>query len=112
MSQVFLTEAAAKEVKRLLAENQLSEGTALRLSVVGGGCSGFEYKLDFESNPDAVNDVVCESHGVRVVVDKRSLRYLAGTVIDFQNGILQRGFVFNNPLAVRTCGCGTSFSIS
>lgn len=112
MSQVFLTESAAKEVKRLLAENQLGPDTALRLSVVGGGCSGFEYRLDFETAPDPAEDVVSECHGVRIVVDKKSLRYLAGTTIDYQNGILQRGFVFHNPLAVRTCGCGTSFSIS
>jgi iron-sulfur cluster assembly protein len=112
MSQVFLTEAAAQEVKRLLAENQLAADTALRVSVVGGGCSGFEYRLDFETNPDAASDVICESHGVKVVVDKKSLKFLAGTTIDYQNGILQRGFVFHNPLAVRTCGCGTSFSVS
>ncbi|GIX01734.1 MAG: heme biosynthesis protein HemY [Thermogutta sp.] len=112
MTQVFLTESAAQEVKRLLAENKLAADTALRVSVVGGGCSGFEYRLDFETNPDAANDVVCESHGVKVVVDKKSLQFLAGTTIDYQNGILQRGFVFHNPLAVRTCGCGTSFSIS
>lgn len=108
---VTLSEAAAKEVQRIMADQKLPAGAVLRVAVVGGGCSGYEYKLGFEEQADGADDVVSESHGIRVAVDKVSARYLSGTQIDFNQDILNRGFVFRNPLAVKTCGCGTSFQV-
>ncbi len=107
---VSLSERAANEVKRMMVEQQLPEQTVLRVSVAGGGCSGFEYRLGFEQEVLA-DDVVTEAHGVQVAVDGKSAGYLKGTEIDIHEGLDKRGFVFNNPLAVRTCGCGSSFQV-
>ena len=104
-----LTETAAQEIKRVIEEQKVRTGVALRVGVAGGGCSGFEYKLGFDEHVDEQNDTVCEMHGVRVAVDKKSLLYLDGTEVDYQNGIEKRGFVFNNPNATKSCGCGSSF---
>ncbi len=106
---VQLTETAAHEIKRVMEEQKMPAGVALRIAVAGGGCSGFEYKLGFEENVDEQSDIVREIHGVRVAVDKKSSLYLDGTEIDYHNGIEKRGFVFNNPNATKTCGCGSSF---
>ena len=106
---VQLTEIAAQEIKRVMDEQKMPAGVALRISVAGGGCSGFEYKLGFDENVDEQSDIVREMHGVRVAVDKKSSLYLDGTEIDYHNGIEKRGFVFNNPNATKTCGCGSSF---
>jgi iron-sulfur cluster assembly protein len=108
---VTLTERAAGEVKRIIADKRMPETTALRVAVAGGGCSGFEYKLDFQAEPAGDDDQVSQSHGVRVLVDRKSLKFLNGMEIDINEGLNKRGFVFNNPLAVRTCGCGTSFGV-
>lgn len=107
---VQLTELAAQEIKRVIEQEKLPDSTVLRVAVNGGGCSGFEYKLGFE-NHDAVNesDTVREIHGVQVVVDNKSSLYLDGTEIDYHSGIEKRGFVFNNPNATKSCGCGSSF---
>jgi iron-sulfur cluster assembly protein len=107
---ITLTESAADEVKRIIAEQNLPETVALRLGVAGGGCSGFEYRLGFDESVDEQQDLVRETHGVRVAVDKKSELYLDGTEIDYYSGIEKRGFVFNNPNAVNSCGCGSSFS--
>jgi iron-sulfur cluster assembly accessory protein len=103
-----LTEAAAEMVKVALQREGLV-GHALRVSVVGGGCSGFQYSLNFDENlrPD---DAVVEQYGVRLVVDAASAPYLAGTMIDYVKGLHGAGFKFVNPKAARTCGCGSSFS--
>ena len=106
---VTLTESAAKEIRKVIAEQKLSETVALRIGVAGGGCSGFEYKLGFDEQIDENTDSVKEMHGIRVAVDKKSALYLDGTELDFHNGIDRRGFVFNNPNAVKSCGCGSSF---
>ena len=106
---VQLTEIAAQEIKRVMDEQKMPAGVALRIAVAGGGCSGFEYKLGFDENVDEQSDIVREMHGVRVAVDKKSSLYLDGTEIDYHNGIEKRGFVFNNPNATKTCGCGSSF---
>jgi len=106
---VQLTEIAAQEIKRVMEEQKMSAGVALRIAVAGGGCSGFEYKLGFDENVDEESDIVLEIHGVRVAVDKKSSLYLDGTEIDYHSGIEKRGFVFNNPNATKTCGCGSSF---
>jgi iron-sulfur cluster assembly protein len=106
-----LTEKAAGEVKRIMAEQKLPETAVLRVGVRGGGCSGFEYALGFDPAADELNDSVSDYHGVRVAVDQKSKMYLDGTEIDFYDGLEKRGFVFNNPNATKTCGCGTSFQV-
>ena len=106
---VQLTETAAKEVQKVIDEQNMPENTALRVGVAGGGCSGFSYTLEFDENVDEKIDTVRDIHGVRVVVDKKSLLYLDGTEIDYHTDIDKRGFVFNNPNAVKSCGCGSSF---
>ena len=106
-----LTENAAKEIKKVITEQKMPENVALRVGVAGGGCSGFEYKLGFDEHVDEQTDTVCKMHGVRVAVDKKSLLPLYGTEIDYHNGIEKRGFVFSNPNATKSCGCGSSFQV-
>ena len=108
---VGMTEAAAKEVIRIVAEEGLPEGTALRVGAKGGGCSGFSYVLDFDQNGKTDFDVEYVCHGVKILIDKKSEFFMSGTTIDFNNGLLNRGFVFVNPMASGSCGCGTSFSV-
>jgi iron-sulfur cluster assembly protein len=112
---INLTEKAAGEVKRIIAEQQEQGGVPekiyLRLRVVGGGCSGFQHKLDLDPQVNEKLDNVYEMHGVPVVIDKRSLMYLAGAVVDFHDELNRRGFSVTNPQAKSTCGCGSSFSM-
>ncbi len=105
---IQLTEKAAAEVLRAREEAKLDE-QYLRIGVVGGGCSGFSYSLQFDTNYDAEKDSKFTLHGVDVVVDKKSSLYLDGTTIDWFDELGRRGFAFNNPNAVKTCGCGSSF---
>ena len=103
-----LTENAVAEIKRL-QQLQGTEELPFRLGVKGGGCSGFSYLLDLtEQQRDG--DEVIEEHGVTVICDPKSYLYLNGTEIDFKDEVMGRGFVFNNPNASSTCGCGSSFS--
>ena len=106
---ITLTEKAAKEVQRIIEEQKLEEGVVLRVGVTGGGCSGFSYALGFDKTFDEAADSRYEAHGVAVVVDKKSALYLDGTTVDFYDGIDKRGFTFENPNAVKSCGCGSSF---
>jgi len=106
---LVLTERAAEEVKRIVEQQKLEEGTFLRVGVTGGGCSGFSYSLGFDNEYDEKSDSKAEQHGVPVVVDKKSALYLDGTTVDFYDGIEKRGFTFDNPNAVKSCGCGSSF---
>jgi iron-sulfur cluster assembly protein len=106
---IALTERAAKEVKRIIEDQKLEDGTLLRVGVSGGGCSGFNYSLGFDRTYDAQADSKYEFHGIPVVVDKKSALYLDGTTVDFFDGLEKRGFTFDNPNAVKTCGCGSSF---
>jgi iron-sulfur cluster assembly protein len=106
---IVLTENAAKEVKRIMEDQKLEEGTVLRVGVTGGGCSGFSYALGFDKQYDEKVDSKFDYHGVPVVVDKKSALYLDGTTVDFFDGIEKRGFTFDNPNAVKSCGCGSSF---
>ena len=106
---VTLTEKAASEVKRIMQEQKLEADTLLRVGVAGGGCSGFQYDLRFDKGFDEKIDSRFEFHGVQVVVDKKSALYLDGTTIDFYDGLEKRGFTFDNPNAVKSCGCGSSF---
>ncbi len=103
-----LTESAA-EMARAAMQREGRSDAALRVAVVGGGCSGFQYNLGFDDTPRA-DDTVIEQHGVRMLVDATSLQYLQGTVIDYVQGLHGAGFKFINPNASRTCGCGSSFS--
>lgn len=103
-----LTDKAIEQVKTILARERL-EGHGLRVSVVGGGCSGFSYGLDFE-NQQRPGDTVLEMDGIKVYVDDSSVGYLHGTVLDYVSGLNETGFKFINPNVKSTCGCGTSFS--
>ncbi len=106
---ISLSENAAKEIRSIIKDQGLAEGVALRVGVKGGGCSGFSYVLDLtESGPE--NDEIMESHGIRILADRKSYLYLNGTEIDFKDEVMGRGFVFKNPNATHTCGCGSSFS--
>jgi iron-sulfur cluster assembly protein len=108
---IALTDSAAKEIKRVIAEQNMPETVILRVGVAGGGCSGFEYRLGLEEGVDEQQDSVHEMHGIRVAVDTKSALHLDGTEIDFYEGIDKRGFTFNNPNAVKSCGCGSSFAV-
>lgn len=107
---ITLSEKAAKEIQRVMSEQSMPAETMLRVGVAGGGCSGFQYSLGFDGNVDASKDTTAEQHGVKVVVDKKSALYLDGTTVDFYDGLEKRGFTFDNPNAVKSCGCGSSFS--
>src|SRR4029077_18297866 len=109
---ITVTEKAASEVKRILSEQQgLPEKVYLRMRVVGGGCSGFQHKLDLDPAVNPKLDEVFEFHGIPVVVDKRSLMYLDNVTVDFHDDLNRRGFSISNPSAKSTCGCGSSFSM-
>src|SRR2546423_14174931 len=107
---ITLSESAAREIKSIIAQQNLpAEQTKLRVGVKGGGCSGFSYLLDLTEEPKADSDEEMDSNGVKILVDSRSLLYLEGTEIDFRDEVMGRGFVFKNPNATSTCGCGSSF---
>jgi iron-sulfur cluster assembly protein len=115
MSNVIITERAAQEVVRISAEQRDSdpkvpEQLYLRLRIVGGGCSGYSSKLDLDPEINEANDVIFEQHGVKVVVDKRSLLYVDGATIDYHEDLNQRGFKVDVPGAKNRCGCGSSYS--
>jgi len=109
--QIAVTERAAKEFLHILDEKGLPAETAMRLSVKGGGCAGFAYQIDLDRNPADEFDIQMEFHSVRVLVDMKSEFYMHGSVIDFNDSLMERGFTFKNPTASGTCGCGDSFSI-
>jgi len=108
---VIVTEKAAQEVKRIIAEQGVEEPLYLRLRVVGGGCSGFQHKLDLDPTVNEKLDDTFEINGVPVVIDKRSMLYLAGVTVDFHDDLNKRGFSITNPHSKGTCGCGSSFSM-
>jgi iron-sulfur cluster assembly protein len=105
---VNLTERAAAKIKEMIeAENK--EGQGLRLKVVGGGCSGLQYKVDFDMPKGT--DKVFERDGAKVLVDMKSLLYLSGTELDYKEELMQSGFVFQNPNVKKACGCGASCTV-
>jgi iron-sulfur cluster assembly protein len=110
-AQIVVTEKAAKEFRHILRQKGLPEETAMRLSVKGGGCAGFAYQIDLDRNPADEFDVELDWHSVRVLVDMKSEFYMHGTMIDFNDSLMSRGFTFKNPTASGKCGCGDSFSI-
>jgi iron-sulfur cluster assembly accessory protein len=109
MSLIQVTEAAASQIKRLLDAEGKATTHALRMKVVGGGCSGLQYQLSFDPNLKENDDQV-ESAGVRVVVDEKSALYLVGTTLDYVDSLMESGFKIQNPNAKNSCGCGQSFS--
>ena len=106
---IVITEKAAEEVRRVQEEQSFEPDMFLRIGVAGGGCSGFNYTLSFDNAFDEQVDSKFDQHGVAVVVDKKSALYLDGTTVDWYDGLEKRGFTFENPNAVKTCGCGSSF---
>lgn len=106
---IVITEKAAEEVRRVQVEQKFEPDMFLRIGVAGGGCSGFNYTLSFDNTFDDKADSKFDQHGVAVVVDKKSALYLDGTTVDWYDGLEKRGFTFENPNAVKTCGCGSSF---
>lgn len=107
---ITVTEEAKKKVAELMAESNLSEDYFVRVGVVGGGCSGLSYNLEFD-NEHQEGDQIFESLGVKIVCDMKSFLYLCGTELDFSDGLNGKGFQFINPNASRTCGCGESFAV-
>lgn len=105
---VTLTPKALEAVRKMIEKEGLSADQGLRISVVGGGCSGFQYSLGFDGRKDG--DSLTVLAGVNVFIDEISLPYIAGTTLDYVEGLHNAGFRFDNPRASRTCGCGSSFS--
>lgn len=108
MTQITLTQNAANRINAILAKQ--TAATMLRVSVDGGGCSGFSYKFDFETEANA-DDLIVELDGAKVAIDEMSLEFLGGSEIDFSTDLIGAAFKINNPNATASCGCGTSFSI-
>jgi len=108
MSDVSISERAAKRISRILASEP--GGTALRITVSGGGCSGFQYAFDLDAMR-APDDVILERDGATVLIDSVSLPFMEGSVIDFVDDLIGQSFQIKNPIATASCGCGTSFSI-
>jgi iron-sulfur cluster assembly protein len=106
---IKVTDTAKKQAIRLM-EDEGKDGYFIRVGVEGGGCSGLMYQLTFD-NTDKEGDKEFMDNGIKVVVDKKSFLYLIGTTLDFSGGLNGKGFVFNNPNADRTCGCGESFAV-
>ena len=105
---ITLTENAAKEIRKIMNENELGEEVAVRVGVKGGGCSGLTYTLDFDSRI-TIFDLEFVSEGMKILVDKKSHLYIKDTEIDWSYSLMDRGLKFNNPLAKSSCGCKTSF---
>lgn len=108
ISPVSFTEGAVRELNKLRDQQEIGEDFGLRIGVEGGGCSGLNYILGFDQQKDG--DTEYEIDGIRVFMNQAHGLYLAGMQVDFQTGLNARGFIFNNPNAESTCGCGTSFS--
>ena len=106
---IVITEKAIEEIGNIMKEQSIPENYHLRMGVQGGGCSGFQYSLAFDETVGE-NDSVLSYGRVKIAVDYKSMLYLKGITLDFQDGLNGRGFVFNNPNAKKTCGCGSSFS--
>lgn len=108
--EIYLTDKAAAQVRKVKEENGIPESHGLRLGVKGGGCSGMSYVLAFDEQAGE-KDRILNVNGITVYVDERSLFYLSGTTLDFSDGLNGKGFVFQNPQAARSCGCGSSFGV-
>lgn len=109
-SEITITEKAKKEILRIMQANSIPENYGLRVGVKGGGCSGLTYTLNFDGDKRD-GDTIIEAESVKLFIDGKSLFYLMGTELDFSDGLNGKGFVFNNPNAAKTCGCGESFGV-
>ncbi|MBM4167342.1 MAG: iron-sulfur cluster insertion protein ErpA [Ignavibacteria bacterium] len=109
--EIYITEKAAVQVQKIKMENNIAENHALRVGIKGGGCSGFSYMFAFD-DIQKESDIILEQHGVKIFVDPKNMFYLGGTILDFSDGLNGKGFVFSNPKATKTCGCGNSFLAS
>ena len=109
-SEITITDKAVKEIKRIMDENNITPEFGLRIGVKGGGCSGFTYTIGFDPETRE-GDSIIEQEGVKLLVDGKSLFYLSGTQLDFSDGLNGKGFIFNNPNATKSCGCGESFGV-
>jgi iron-sulfur cluster assembly protein len=109
---IYVSDKAKQKVSGLMSDASIAsqEDYFLRVSVVGGGCSGLSYKLDFDNETKPM-DQVFEDNGVKVVTDLKSFLYLVNTTLDFSDGLNGKGFYFSNPNASRSCGCGESFAV-
>ena len=107
---IYISDKAKAKVAELKNEGNLGDDYFIRVSVVGGGCSGLSYKLDFD-NESKPSDQVFEDNSTKLVTDLKSFLYLCNTTLDFSDGLNGKGFHFNNPNASRTCGCGESFAV-
>jgi len=106
---VNITDKALQQIRAIRTSSEAQEGMGLRLAVVGGGCSGLSYKIEF--SPSKERDNVLSFGDVTILIDPKSSIYLKGVTLDFQDGLNGKGFVFENPSAKNTCGCGESFSV-
>jgi iron-sulfur cluster assembly protein len=106
---ITITQRAAVKIREAFLVNEMPENSCLRVGIKGGGCSGFSYTLDVSAEPDPTDEVF-ESEGLRLICDPKSYLYLSGTEVDYSDDLLKGGFVFNNPNAKASCGCGASFS--
>ena len=111
-NSIYISDKAREKVKQLMKDAGVGDDPSyfLRVGVVGGGCSGLSYKLDFD-NESRPMDQVFEDNGVKIVTDLKSFLYLVNTMLDFSDGLNGKGFYFSNPNASRTCGCGESFAV-
>ncbi len=108
---IHVTEKAAGKIRELLAKEGVpAESGGLRIGVRGGGCSGLSYAMRLETEPRSRDNII-EEFGARVFVDPKSYVYLSETTLDYQESLIRNGFVFQNPQAARTCGCGSSFTV-
>ena len=107
---VTISEKAADKIRDFAAKDGVTENVGIRVAVKGGGCSGLTYALDI-TDKALETDKIVEQHGVKVMVDKKSYIYLVGTELEFSDGLNGKGFIFSNPNAKKTCGCGTSFGV-
>ncbi len=107
---ISITAKALAQVKELKKQNNIPDEYGLRIGVKGGGCSGMSYTLGFDSE-SRETDMVLDAQGVKVFIDAKSMFYLMGVTLDFSDGLMGRGFTFNNPNATKTCGCGSSFGV-
>jgi iron-sulfur cluster assembly protein len=107
---IYVADSAKSQIDLIKVKSHLTQEHFVRVSVVSGGCSGLSYKMDFD-NESKPNDQVFEDNGVKVVTDLKSFLYLFNTTLEFSGGLEGKGFIFNNPNAARSCGCGESFAV-